>query len=99
MSAFDTLNSGHQMPRIAKVEPADAERRLVEGTWIDGDRSGNTEIVDLSSLIDAHRFYALLRNDAALFGTVHVVDNGEAITWGDGSIDMSAVSIERLAAE
>jgi hypothetical protein len=55
--------------------------------------------VDLSPLIDTHRFYRPLRNDPALFDTIHVVDNGEAVGWADDALDMSADSIERLAGE
>jgi hypothetical protein len=99
MSAIEMIDSGIPLPLIADVGPVDAENRLVRVSWAKGNRRGRTEVVDLSPLIDTHRFYAPLRNNAALFDTVHIVDNGEAVAWGDDSIDMAADSIERLAAE
>jgi hypothetical protein len=99
MIATEKVDSGVPMPVIARIRPVDAESRLVEVTWVDGSRRGRTDLVDLSPLIDTHRFYRPLRNDPALFDTIHVVDNGEAVGWGDDSIDMSADSIERLAGE
>ena len=99
MSATERIDSGIAMPLIAGIHPVDAENRIVKVTWAGGQRAGKTDVVDLSPLIDTHRFYRPLRNDPALFDTVHVVDNGEAVGWGDDSIDMSADSIERLAAE
>jgi hypothetical protein len=99
MGATERIDSGIPMPLIGRVRPVDAANRLLEVTWAEGNRRGRTELVDLSPLIDTHRFYRPLRNDAALFDTVHIVDNGEAVAWGDDAIDMSADSIERLATE
>jgi hypothetical protein len=99
MSATEMIDTGKPLPRLADIRAVDAERRLVRVTWIEGNRMGRTEVVDLSPLVDTHRFYAPLRNDPRLFDTVHLVDDGEAIAWGDESIDMSATSMERLAAE
>jgi hypothetical protein len=99
MSATERIDSGIAMPLIASVRPVDAESRLVEVTWAEGNRRGRTDVVDLSPLIETHRFYRPLRNDPVLFDTIHIVDNGEAVGWGDDSVDMSADSIERLAEE
>src|ERR1700758_4128808 len=99
MSATEKIDSGIPMPLIAAVRAVDAENRVVEVTWSDGNRRGRTDAVDLSPLIETHRFYRPLRNNVTLFDTVHVVDNGEAVAWGDDTIDMSADSIERLAEE
>ncbi|MBV8824509.1 MAG: hypothetical protein JO220_05965 [Hyphomicrobiales bacterium] len=99
MTATERIDSGIPMPLVASVRPVDHENRLVEVTWADGNRRGRKDVVDLSPLIDTHQFYRPLRNDPALFDTIHLVDNGEAVGWGDDSIDMSADSIERLAAE
>jgi hypothetical protein len=97
VSASKQIDSGIPMPLIASVRPIDAKNRLVEVTWAHGDRSGRTDVVDLSSLIDTHQLYRPLREDPTLFDTVHVVENGEAVGWADDAIDMSAESIERLA--
>jgi hypothetical protein len=99
MSATETIDSGIPMPLIASVRPISADNRLVEVTWAEGNRRGRTDVVDLSPLIDTHRFYRPLRNNALLFDKIHVVDDGEAVAWGDDAVDMSADSIERLAAE
>jgi len=99
MSATDKIDSGIAMPLIAAVRPVNAENRVVEVTWAEGNRRGRTDVVDLSPLIETHRFYRPLRKSAALFDTVHILDNGEAVAWGDGAIDMSADTIERLAEE
>jgi hypothetical protein len=96
MSATERIESGIPMPLIGHVRPV--ERRLIEVIWAGGTRRGRTDVVDLSSLIDTHQFYRPLRNDPALFATIHVVENGEAVGWADDAIDMSAESIERLAA-
>jgi hypothetical protein len=51
-------------------------------------------------LIDAFKVYRPLRENAELFETVHVIEDGDAIGWGEGeAIEMSATSIERLAEE
>jgi hypothetical protein len=99
MSATEMIDTGNPMPRVADVRPVDAAQRLVRVTWAEGNRVGRTEIVDLSPLIDTHRFYTPLRDDSPLFDSVHLVDNGAAIAWGDDAIDMAAGSVERLAAE
>jgi len=99
MIGTERVDSGIPMPLIASVRPVDAGNRLVEVTWAGGNRRGRTDVVDLSPLIDTHRFYRPLRKDTALFDTIHVVDNGEAVGWADDAIDMSADSIERLAEE
>src|ERR1700680_3028308 len=99
MSATERIDSGIAMPLIGSVRPVDAENRLVEVTWAEGNRRGRKDVVDLSPLIDTHRFYRPLRNTATLFETIHIVDNAEAVGWGDDAVDMSADSIERLAEE
>jgi hypothetical protein len=68
-----------------------------EVEWAAGRRQGQRDDIDLSPLIDAYRVYRPLRNDLALFKTAHVIDDGFAVAWGDGAIDMSALSIEWLA--
>ena len=89
--------SANKTPRIASIEPVGPLRARV--TWADGDRKGRTDLVDLSPLVLSLKFYRPLRTDRDLFDTARVVRNGRAIEWGDGSIDMSAPSIEQLAHE
>jgi hypothetical protein len=44
--------------------------------------------------------YKPLRDNLDLFKTVHMIEGGSAIAWGDDdAIDMAATSVERLAEE
>ena len=97
MSATEFVSSGTTMPRLARVEPVgDLSLSVI---WASGRRTGRTETVDLAPLIGQFRFYAPLRHNRELFDTAHVVEEGGAVEWGDGEIDMAATSIERLAEE
>jgi hypothetical protein len=54
----------------------------------------------LRHLIHSKKVFAPLRNDPGLFQTVHIVEGGAAIAWGDDDkIDMAATTVERLADE
>src|SRR5262249_44989663 len=71
---------------------------MVEVTWSEGPRASRTEKVDLAPLINSMKFYRPLRDDEALFQTVHIVDDGEVLAWGENdAIDMAATSVVRLA--
>src|SRR5262249_46383954 len=95
MNAISHIVAG-SMPKISRVRSS--EKLCVEVEWIDGVRPRTTEKVDLAPLINSMRFYKPLRNDRTLFETVHLIDDGEAIAWGDdNAIDMAATSVERLA--
>jgi hypothetical protein len=97
MNAADRTIAG-SMPRLASVSPAD--KLSVEVTWSDGPRAPRTEVVDLSPLIGSFKVYRQLRKNRALFHSVHLIEDGEAIAWGDSDhTDMSVTSIERLAEE
>jgi hypothetical protein len=86
------------MPKLSSVRPA--ETLSVSVAWSEGRRAPRTEIVDLSPLIRSFKLYKKLRKNRALFDTVHLVEDGEAIAWGDDDdIDMAATSVERLAEE
>jgi hypothetical protein len=85
------------MPELASVRPAGG--LAIKVAWSRGPRARRTETVDLSPLIRSFGFYKRLRTDRALFRTVHLIEDGQAIAWGDDDIDMAATSIERLAEE
>jgi hypothetical protein len=69
-------------------------------TWGAGPRSGKTEQLDLSPILNSMKFFRPLRNDPALFATVRPVDYGTAVAWGDDEdMDLSAGAILRLAEE
>jgi hypothetical protein len=98
MSAID-FDSGTPSARISLLRVVDVERRLVSVEWGDGRRAGLVDRVDLSPLIDRFRVFAPLRDDPEMFATAHLIDEGYAVAWGDGVIDVSAESVERLVGE
>jgi hypothetical protein len=84
------------MPKIAAVKPASDYRVFV--VWSGGSRARRADVVDLSPLVLSMKFYSTLRKDRRLFESVHLIDDGEALAWGDdNAIDMPATSVERLA--
>jgi hypothetical protein len=85
------------MPRLASVKAVGGSR--VEVRWKAGARRGKVEIVDLTPMVGAFKIYKPLRGNAATFRTVELIDDGEAIAWKGGAIDMAATSVERLAEE
>lgn len=98
MSETERTRIGEPMPSIESVAASDATRILV--TWSGGSRKGTTTNVDVAPLIYSKKVFAPLRNDPALLQTVHTVEGGAAIAWGENDeIDMAATSVERLADE
>jgi hypothetical protein len=94
MSGTDTITIGEALPRLKSIAPHGGLE--VAADWA----SGRSDVVDLGPVILTHKFYKPLREDADLFKTVHLVEDGAAIAWGnDDAIDMAATTIERLAAE
>jgi hypothetical protein len=93
------VDTGVPSPSIASLGEIDGQHRVITVSWATGKRQGRFDRVDVSPLIDTLRFYAPLRKNPALFATAHLIDDGYAVAWNDGSIDMSAASIERLAEE
>jgi hypothetical protein len=92
------MASDGPMPRLGAVRAIDGSSVLVN--WLEGARAGRSETVNLLPLIDGFKFYDTLRRNAALFSSAHLIEDGNAIAWGeDERIDMPATSIERLAAE
>jgi hypothetical protein len=96
MSETDTIRVGAPMPRIQKVVACDGFRIGV--TWERGVRKGTTTVVDLAPLIGARKILAPLRDRGALFESVHVVEDGAAIAWGDDDqIELAATTVESYA--
>jgi hypothetical protein len=94
MSATDIIRAGEPLPRIRSVSPE--ENWTVSVTWENGDR----QRVDLAPTLFTYKFYRPLREDRALFRTVHPIEDGAAIAWGDDdAVDMAATTVARLAAE
>lgn len=97
MSEINMIAIGEELPCLKSIQPAGGFSVTVE--WAVGARKGKIETVDLSPSILTFKLYRPLRDDEALFATVHLVEDGDAIAWGDGSIDMAATTVEQLAEE
>lgn len=95
MNEDPTFIVGEILPRIASVSVHDHFRVAV--TWDVGSRAGRSDVVDLGPAIMTYKVYAPLRDNPDLFRTVHVINYGTALGWGDGEIDMSAEGVEDLA--
>jgi hypothetical protein len=97
MNAMTSLKVTIPMPQISSVEVVD--HLILRVTWSAGIRARRTDVIDLSPLVNSLKFYRPLRKDRELFRSVRLIEDGRAITWGDGNIDMPAVSLEQLAEE
>jgi hypothetical protein len=98
MNETTIVQIGDPLPVIASVAPAGPTS--VRVVWAAGDRAGREDIVDLAPLLYTRKLYRGLREDEALFRTVHIIAEGDAIAWGDDeAIDMAATAVERLAEE
>jgi hypothetical protein len=95
MSATKIGNTGVPLPRISRIRAFPDFRVAV--IWAEGSRTGAADTVDLAPVINTYKFYRPLRKNKELFQTAHLVDDGNAIAWGDGTIDMSAELIEDIA--
>lgn len=98
MNAITRLALTIPMPKITKVEVE--EHHVVRVTWSAGIRANRTDVVDLSPMINSLRHYRPLRENRLLFRTVHLIEDGRILAWGDDDqIDMAADSVEELAEE
>lgn len=85
------ISVGRPLPRIVSVKSVSG--RVVSLLWRGSDHPVE---VDLTPALVAHRLFAGLRDDDALFATVKVNEDGNALEWADGA-ELSAVWIEELA--
>ena len=97
MSATEIVTVGRSLPRLRSVEARQGD--AVSVTWDAASRGGMTEVVDLAPLMFRLKFYAPLRDDQALRDSVHLIDDGTALAWGDDTVDMAATSVLDLAEE
>jgi hypothetical protein len=99
MSETDLIAVGDPLPRLAAVEPANGPTS-VSVTWASGSRAGRTEIIDLAPLIYTFRVLKPLRENPALFASVHLGEWGASIVWGDDpDLEIGADALEELAEE
>jgi hypothetical protein len=98
MSKITKLTLSTPMPRIASLKVV--EHLVIEVVWKSGFRRSRTDVVDLSPIINLLKLYRPLRNNELLFRTVHLIEEGRVLAWGeDEQIDMPAESVEELAQE
>lgn len=88
-SHFDNSDES-PLPRVESARPL--EGRKVEVVW----RGGITQIIDITPALTSKRIFLQIRTDDALFATLRVNEDGNAIEWSDGA-ELSAVWLERLA--
>jgi hypothetical protein len=98
MSATEWIHVGEPMPTVREVRAIGPSS--IEVAWGRGKRRGERSIVDLAPLIFSRKLFAPLRGNGELFGTVHVIEDGIAVAWGDkDQIDLAATAVETLADE
>lgn len=95
MSANDVIDTGIAMPRVASVSPLSAYN--VEVEWAAGHRAGKREVIDLAPIIGTYTIFRPLRNNAALFGTVKVIEDGGVVAWDGDDLELAADALEDLA--
>ena len=95
MNATDMLDTGVSMPRIGSLCVVGPSR--LEVTWADGNRAGRSETVDIAPLIGSYKVYRPLRDDAALFATARLVEDGNVVAWDGPDLEMTADLIETVA--
>ena len=96
MSGTDPFTVGARLPRIEAASVHEGFRVTV--TWVGDTAASRVETVDLAPALFGYKAYRALRDDPGLFGSVRVADDGFALTWGDGAIDMTSTTGEALAA-
>ncbi len=98
MNGSDTIQIGEAMPCVGSVAFHAGYEFVV--TWQAGRRHGKTDVVDLAPVLLAHKMYRPLRDSPQMLTSVHLIDGGAAIGWGEGDVmDLAATTIERLAEE
>jgi hypothetical protein len=98
LNEITNLTLSTPMPRIAALKVV--EHLVIEVVWDSGFRRGRMDVVDLSPIINLLKLYRPLRNDEVLFRTIHPIEQGRVLAWGeDEQIDMPAESVEELAQE
>jgi hypothetical protein len=92
------ISVGEAMPLIGEVSPIGPYSISV--AWSGGRRNAEKANIDLAPLILTRKALAPLRDNKRLFDSVHVIEDGSAIAWGENDqFDISAVAIESLADE
>ncbi len=86
------------LPGLLEIEAGNG--LCVTVTWKSGSRAEKRELVDLSPFLSLFKLYRPVRENRALFESIHLIEDGRVAAWGDNDeIDMPASRIERLAEE
>ena len=96
MSANDIIDSGIPLPRIATVQPF--SDYTLRARWAEGPRAGREALVDVSPAIFGYKIYRPLRSEG-MFLTGVIAEDGDAVSWGNDDLMMSADTIQSLAQE
>ncbi|MBB5049259.1 hypothetical protein HNR60_004035 [Rhodopseudomonas rhenobacensis] len=97
MSATDMVDSGTVLPRIAIAEPRGL--RFLRVVWSEGSRAGREDVIDLSPALFGYKVYKPLRDDATLFATARLIEDGDVVAWDGDELEMSADLLLALADE
>lgn len=97
MSATDWLDTGSLMARMGRARVV--APYTLEIVWAEGERGGRTDVVDLSPALGSYRIYRGLRDDAGLFATASVIEDGYALGFSGDAAKVSVDLIEQLADE
>ena len=89
----DIISVGSPLPRLVKAEALDGRR--VRVVW----RDGTSKVVDLGPVLESRRIFIPLRQDDALFRTLAVSEEGDAVVWPGDDLECSAVWIEALPSD
>jgi hypothetical protein len=94
MSMDDFVDTGIPIARIASAYAGGPLQLHV--VWAEGARAQRSETVDLAPVVGSYKIYRPLRDDPALFSTVRLIEEGNAVAWSHGkiSIEMSADIID-----
>jgi len=97
MSANDMVDSGIVLPRIAIAEPRGLP--FLRVVWAEGSRAGREDVIDLGPALFSYKIYKPLRDDAALFATAHLIEDGDVVAWDGDDLQMSADLLSALTDE
>ena len=94
MKIDEIEDTGIPMARVASVRPLHDNRVVIK--WSRGKHAGKTDEINLTPLIATYRIFRPLKNNAALFATVKVIDDGGAIGWDGDDLELAADTLEDL---
>ena len=89
----EIIEVGRPLPLITAVKPVGDRLVHILLTYPD---DVVEKTVDLAPILWSKRIFIPLREDDALFATLRVNEDGTALEFGDGDIDISADWIERM---